>query len=71
MSVTVLVALLIGMLLYQFSQRTSQTQFKRDSAETSAGRTPQLADTKTLMPAILEQLSQLSAPPPAAGARGG
>jgi two-component system sensor histidine kinase VicK len=55
--ITITIALLVGLLLYQFSQRTSQVQYK----EAGERRRPAggLGDPKHLLPVILEQLHQL------------
>jgi len=58
-ALTVVIALLIGILLYQYAQRTAKTQFKREGATGATRRTPLVNDPKILMPAILEQLQQL------------
>src|SRR3989338_1315376 len=58
-ALTVVIALLIGILLYQHAQRTAKTQFKREGATGATRRTPLVNDPKLLMPTILEQLQQL------------
>lgn len=61
---TVLGAVLIGLLLYQFSQRSSQAQFKGSSvSELPAARAAVAEDTKLFMPVVLEQLNQLAMAP--------
>ena len=60
-SLVVLVALLIGLLLYAFSQRSSHAQFKSGGIDTSAKRGDAIHSPKMLLPVILEQLNQLPA----------
>ena len=54
---TVAIALLIGMVLFQFSQRSSRVQFK--GAEDVSLKPEELNVPKVLTPVILEQLKQL------------
>jgi PAS domain S-box-containing protein len=58
---TVVVALLIGMLLYHFSQRSAQDKFKAAGAgeETPPEIVPETAGLPQLMPLLLEQLKPL------------
>ncbi len=61
-TLTVLGAPLIGLLLYQFSQRSSRVKFKGEADEIAAGMAGQSADAKAMLPAILAELNQLQAP---------
>ena len=60
-ALTSIIALLIGMILFQFSQRTSQVQFKDSGTDLPAAPRVEASVPKVLMPAILEQLKELPA----------
>jgi PAS domain S-box-containing protein len=60
-ALTAVIALLIGLLLFQYSQRTSQVQFKGSGAGLPAAPRVEASIPKVLMPAILEQLKELPA----------
>src|SRR3989338_9078549 len=61
LAATVLGGLLIGLLLYQFSQRSSKQQFKGTVAPSAKPRADS-ADPKLLSSTILEQLKKIPAP---------
>lgn len=61
-ALTVIGALLIGMVLYWFSQRSSQSKFKDSGSDASARAAEIGVDPKALMPTIMAQLNQLAAP---------
>ena len=58
---TVLTAILLGLLLYYFSQQSSKTRFKDGSEARAAAqrRAAAVPDPKALMPVILQELNQL------------
>jgi PAS domain S-box-containing protein len=57
---TVIVALLIGMVLYQYSQRSSRVRFERDAPE-AAAKSDDVQPSEMLMPVVLGELSQVQA----------
>ncbi len=59
---TIIVALLVGALLYQYAQRSSQTRFKGQGARPPSQPVDATTDSDTLMPAILVELNRLQAP---------
>lgn len=61
---TVVAAIAIGFLLYKLSQRSDQDEYRRDHADDRPGGGRSGAvDSKLLMPAVMEQLNQLSGSP--------
>lgn len=61
-SSTVLGAFLVGVWLYQLSQRSSRTQFQGGTAPTAQRGAPTATSPTVLMPTILAELNKLQAP---------